>query len=227
MYNKAWFFGDSFTYGHGCLPGDEYYEHTIKNIQATWTTLVANELKLKEINKGIPGNSTPYIIKQIIDNLINFNTDDTLIISDTHSTRTILYNRRIKEIQPVATEIIHCQDLNKNSKHFLESYFSTKEEKRIYVEYLYNFIYREESSWNSYYENQLNSLLLHLNKLGIDTYFWSHKIWTPKIRFNTIAQETKGKIKDGHWSWQGHKDFAEYLLKRIDKKDYTFKFPLI
>ena len=224
---KLWTFGDSFTYGQGCLPGDEYYEYTDLPTESTWPTIISNKLQLEEVNKGLPGNSTPYIIKQVIDNLSNFNTDDTVILSDTHSTRTILFNRRLKKIQPVAAEIVYWQDLNKNSKHFLESYFKNEEEKQVYVEYLYNFIYREEINWNTYYEKQLNSLLLHLNKLKISTYFWSHKIWTPKIKFNTIAQETNGKIKDGHWSWQGHKDFAEYLLERINKKQYEYKSPLI
>lgn len=224
---KLWTFGDSFTYGQGCLPGDEYYEYTDPHTESTWPTIVSTKLQLEEVNKGLPGNSTPYIIKQVIDNLSNFNTDDTVILSSTHSTRTVLFNRRLKKIQPVATEIVYWQDLNKNSEHFLESYFKNEEEKQVYVEYLYNFIYRQEINWDTYYEKQLNSLLLHLNRLKINTYFWSHKIWTPNPKFNSIAQETNGKIKDGHWSWKGHKDFAEYLLDRINNKQYEYKSPLI
>ena len=169
---KLWTFGDSFTYGQGCLPGDEYYEYTSKHAQSTWPTILSTKLQLEEVNIGLPGNSTPYIIKQVIDNLSNFNTDDTIILSDTHSTRTILFNRKINKIQPVATEIVYWTEYNnRNSEHFLGSYFKNIEEKRVYVEYLHNFVYKEETSWNTYYENQFNSLLLHLNKLGVSTYF--------------------------------------------------------
>ena len=38
--------------------------------------------------------------------------------------------------------------------------------------------------------------------------------------FETIDQATNGKIKDGHWSWKGQKQMADYILKMIKDNRY-------
>lgn len=224
---KLWTFGDSFTAGHGCLPNDPYYNRETALNKDIWPDIIASKLKLTVNNLGIPGNSTPYILKQIIENLTNFKKEDIIILSDTHSTRTVLYHRYKKKIEPVATEIVFWENLNENSEDFIQTYFLNEAEKKLYVEFLHSFIYKYDNEWNDFYREQLDSIAIYLNNIGVRTYFWSYNIWFPFSKFTTIAEETKGKIKDGHWSWQGHKDFAEYLLERIDKKEYEYKAPLI
>jgi hypothetical protein len=43
--------------------------------------------------------------------------------------------------------------------------------------------------------------------------------------FETIENATKGGVADNHWSYQGHKDFAEYIMEQI-KKEKTITKPV-
>ena len=36
--------------------------------------------------------------------------------------------------------------------------------------------------------------------------------------YETIQDATDNKINDGHWSYKGHKDFANYILNRLDNE---------
>lgn len=224
---KLWTFGDSFTHGHGCNPEDPYYIETYDGTQRIWTEIVAETLNLKEVNKGIKGNSPMCIIRDVIKNLQNIKIGDIVIISDTHPTRTALYSRYYKDIVPVATEILFWPQHNKGKEKYPELFFKSEEEKRNYVEYLYNCIYKHEEHWLKYYEEQFIGLLSHLNNISIPTYFWSYRKWHPKGEFKSIAFETKGRIPDGHWSWDGHKNFSEYMLTRIKNRQYNYNDPLI
>ena len=43
--------------------------------------------------------------------------------------------------------------------------------------------------------------------------FWSYKLWyPPENTFQTIWEQTEGEIKNGHWSWTGHKQMSEYII---------------
>jgi ribonuclease HI len=45
-------------------------------------------------------------------------------------------------------------------------------------------------------------------------------VWDVKDAFeiyDTIQDATNNKIDDGHWSYKGHKDFANYILNRLSK----------
>jgi hypothetical protein len=46
--------------------------------------------------------------------------------------------------------------------------------------------------------------------------FWSYKLWYPPNNiFQTIWDDTEGDIKNGHWSWLGHKQMSEYIIGEI------------
>ncbi len=45
--NNIWFFGDSFTHGTGCRPGDEYYlKYPPKKNDELWIDIVTKKLNL-------------------------------------------------------------------------------------------------------------------------------------------------------------------------------------
>lgn len=224
---KLWCFGDSFTAGHGCRPGDEYYDKYSNDRHQIWTKLVAEELGLEEKNLGIPGNSNPNIIKQVLENLSELKKVDTVILSSTLPFRTVLYNNHTEEIAPVTTDIILWPENNPDGDYFIQRYFKNDRERKLLLDYMYTFRMPYEKQWTRYYEKQLCNIQVHLLGLGIKVYFWSHKIWEAPSPFQIISTATKGKIIDGHWSWNGHQDFSNYLLQRIRKQEYLHNPVLI
>lgn len=224
---KLWCFGDSFTAGQGCRPGEEYFELYPNKVQKIWTTLLAEKLSLEEMNLGIPGNSNPYIIKQVIENLKQISKDDVVILSDTLPFRSVLYNRVFENIAPITTDIILQPENNPNGQPFVERFFKDKKDKMVLIDYLHTFKLPYHESWTEYYFSQFLDLQAHLLKLNTQVYFWSHKIWEAPSRFEVIVNATNRKINDGHWSWKGHKDFSSYLIERIKKQEYLHNPALI
>ena len=64
------------------------------------------------------------------------------------------------------------------------------------------------------FEEQIYSIKHELIKRGVDFFYWEH---SDVYKFESIEKETNGKIKDGHFSWHGHKDFAKYFLTEYVK----------
>lgn len=227
--NTAWFFGDSFTYGFGCKPGEHFYEQYPELRAKTWTQIIANEFKFNEVNFGIPGNCNSIILKQILENISKFDKNDLVILTDTSPIRLPLpefKTRKLSSFNPelLVWPVIHNQDYY---REFINKFFISDKEQRVLVDFLYTFYMEYYEEWGDYYSNQLNSIAIHLNKLGISTYVWSWELWHLSNKFRTIEKATNGKIVDKHWDWEGHKNFATYLLKRIYTKDYLHKKDLI
>lgn len=227
MDNKAWFFGDSFTFGHGCKPGYKYYDTYKEKRGKLWTTEVSNFLMLPEINHGIPGNSNPYILKQILTNLQNFQKGDFVFLTDTLPVRLVHPSLESKKIEPLTTDILLWPEHNKEGQVFLDKYFTSNDKKRVVVDYIFEAINRKEEPWEEYYRLQLEGIQTFLNRLEINTYIWSHREWVSPSKYEYITKATKRKVIDGHWSWKGHKDFSEAMISRIKNKEYTKKELLI
>tara|TARA_B110000858_G_scaffold127384_1_gene144969 strand:- start:208 stop:990 length:783 start_codon:yes stop_codon:yes gene_type:complete len=260
MDNKVWFFGDSFTYGHGCHPGYEYYERYPKIREKTWTDLISEKLNLEQVNMGISGNSNAYILKQLIENLKNFKSGDYIFLTNTLPVRIVYPTKETKTIKPLTiepgalnpptdillwytkattikpftTDIISRPQFEK--EEYLNEFITTKEEEKIVIEYIHQSVVGKETAWNNFYNEQFFSIQNFLLSTGVEVYTWPHQLWFGKSKklgnrvinkYETIAKATKGKVNDGHWSWKGHKDFYTDFVKRIEKKDYTIKFPLI
>lgn len=227
MSNKAWFFGDSFTYGHGCKPGYEYYDTYTENRGKLWTTIISELLNLTESNKGIPGNSNPYILSQIIENLSEFQKGDYVFITDTLPVRVIYPSNRQQCIRPLTTDILLYPDEHKNKPDCLSEFFDKSTDRKIVVEYIAQSVLYREKLWHKYYEQQFKSIVKHLNSLNIDAFFWSYTSWKAPSKYEYITKATGGRVIDGHWSWKGHKDFAKYIKNRIEIKDYIGNSDLI
>ena len=226
--NKLWCFGDSFTYGHGCRPGYEYYDKYPDNRGLLWTEVIANTLKLKQKNLGIPGNSNPNITNQVLKNLTKIKKKDVVILSDTLPYRTLLFDSHTDQIAPITTDILILpENSNLENDFFNQRYFKTNKEKEVFLDYIYSFKLPYENKWREYYEKQLMYIQTHLLSLGIETYFWSHKRWDYPSPFETIFKATEKEVGDGHWSWKGHQDFSNYLLQRIQKQEYLHNPVLI
>tara|TARA_Y100000389_G_scaffold15781_1_gene13973 strand:+ start:173 stop:880 length:708 start_codon:yes stop_codon:yes gene_type:complete len=229
--NKVWFFGDSFTNGHGCRPGFEYYERYPNLREKIWTDLISEKLNLEQVNLGISGNSNTYILKQLIENLKNFKSGDYIFLTNTLPIRIVYPTKETKTIKPFTTDIILWPKFNKERAH-LNEFITTKEEEKIVIEYIHQSVVGKETAWNNFYNEQFFSIQNFLLNTGVEVYTWSHQLWFGKSKklqnviinkYETIDKATKGKVDDGHWSWKGHRDFYNEFIKRIEKKEYKFE----
>jgi hypothetical protein len=93
--NKLWTFGDSFTFGHGCRPfindinqkENLTFVKYINFLRPIWAEHVANKLNLELINLGVNGLTNDYILDNILNQITNFKTGDTIIIQISTSVR--------------------------------------------------------------------------------------------------------------------------------------------
>ena len=223
--NRAWFFGDSFTFGHGCKPGYEYFDNYPELRQSTWTDIVSEKLNLEQVNKGIPGNATPYILKQVIENLSNFNKGDFIFLTDTLPVRLVYPTKDTKTIQPLTTDIIVWPE--RNNQRALDRFLGTEEERRTVVEFIHQSVMKHFDQWTDYYMNQFIDIQKYLLTTGVHIYTWPYKQWVSPSPYERITKATNGEIYDGHWSWLGHKQFSTYILNRVHNKEYQEKPVLI
>lgn len=196
--NKAWFFGDSFTYGSGCTPSSPYYKNFPEKRAKLWTTLVSEHFNLKEENCGIPGSSIPLILSTVIKNLHLISEGDYVFLSDTAITRFLIPTTGSKEI----TSALYKKPENiKPGKHI-----------DACLDYITYCIVPYQQAWEQYYFSQYDSIRKVLNKNKVNVLFWSYLIWSGEKKFHTIAQDTNGEVRDGHFSWKGHEDMSKLIL---------------
>ena len=215
---NSWFFGDSFTNGDGCNPEHEYYEKYPPEGNKIWTTLVSDSLNTKENNLGIGGNSNPYIIKQILENLVNFKKGDYVFISSTLPYRLVYPSSNINQIDTLVTDFFLTGTHPDKSKwpNYLDDFIPNLDERKVLLDFISNSFFGKEDMWNEYYNNQYNDIVNFLNTIGINSYFeLSPSHWN---KHEMIREASNGDIEDNHWSWNGHKTFYKYIMDKVNNK---------
>ena len=215
---NIWFFGDSFTDGTQCNSGDEYYESYPELVGEKWTTIVSREMEGIEQLKSLPACSIHYILKELILNLSKFKKDDIVILSGTIIERLDTYaiwHKNEKEIsEDIRNKIISkpiMYELLEEKKY--SGIISLKRRVNL-LEYMEHNIFPYVQYIKKDFEEQIYSIKHELIKRGVDFFYWEH---SDVYKFESIEKETNGKIKDGHFSWKGHKDFAKYFLTEYVK----------
>ncbi len=201
--NRLWTFGDSYTYGAGCIPyGYERipkYTHNYKKEgDDIWPNHLANMLNLEVKNFGKPGASNDYIIDSIIDQWNFIKEGDCVIIS-------ITYHNRFD--MPYENELLNIffDDDYPNDFPSLK-----KEEKETIINFQYYFANNE--LYKKRHLKRYNFLTKLLKEKKVKTYLWN------VLEYSFIEQiwnATNGEIHDCHFSFKGHKDFADTMYKRI------------
>lgn len=199
--NTCWFFGDSFTRGNGCHYKHEYYKSSYTKGCERWTTIVSNKLDMSEVNTAIGGESNVGILNSLISNLSNIKKGDWVVLGDTRPIRVSSFDDNGNRVNII------------NDPHFDYTLGNSK-----YVfDYIYHEIVPKETMYLEFYQSMFVNLLNELKGRGINTYYWKHTdIWFPTNKFNTITEDTNGVIENLHWSWKGHTQMAEFILKQLE-----------
>ena len=208
--NRGWYFGCSFTFGAGCIPGAEYYDNYYKPGDKHWTTIVSEALSIEEINKGQNSASNMFILNSLASNIQDINSGDFVVIGMTDPSRVGFYHSNtdnsVKQMSAIAFDQVYPE--GRFSRYMSEREFKAVQEYGICLQG------PNEKRYESYYERIFKSYCTLLNKNNIQTYMWGFSNWTDH---ETITYATKSKVHDRHWSYKGHRTFAEEVLRSFNK----------
>jgi hypothetical protein len=197
-------FGDSFTSDVEI----EYVKAYKNEGDFHWGEIVANTCSLNLVNLGVGSFSNDRILDKIIENSSTINEDDVVIIGKTFYSRFDIPNKRheIKDVSLRFTTITPLSQLL-NFGFALEeaeaiTLFLTIMDDKAFVDRT-NLRYKFIKSF------------LHLKKIKSCIFWEVEDLWN---NFESIKTATSGKIDDNHWSYKGHKDFANYILNRLNNE---------
>jgi hypothetical protein len=206
-----WTFGDSFTFGHGCREDCHFKPYLTykKEGDDIWPNHLSKMLNSEVKNYGKNGASNDWIIDSIIDVINEIKENDYVVINKTHHGRfDIPYDGEFYNVLTVLerqNNILMAEDLN----NFDDEKFNT----------LLNFQYHfaEDVLYKKRQDKKYQLLMdVLLNNKKVKTcYIWYHGDQYIVKRFETIYQHTSKKIKDWHFSFKGHKEFANYLFNTV------------
>jgi hypothetical protein len=215
--SKLWAFGDSMTFGHGCNElchsetKEEYLPYK-KEGDDVWVNHLGKLLDHEVKNLGKNGASNDYIFDTIIDNFDDIKENDVVVINMT------LHGRM--EV-PFGDDIMNVLSSYENAIKIVgESKEKDSDEK---IETILNFQYHF-SNHQFYKERHRKRFKFIKDRLKEDkkvkfVYMWSLEDDDAIYRsFQTIKDDTKGKINDTHFSFNGHLNFAHYIHSSMDNK---------
>jgi len=224
--NTIWFFGDCFTWGFGAqsnqvndslgLSHDPYFKLK-KHNDKLWTEIVAEKLNMKEVKPWFGVGAFPWIIDIFLNRIEKMKSGDIVIFGDTVPDGVLAYNRLKDKVA----------SLNCNDFHHNDCYFRSEEEKEKTLPFIEYHKIPHQQKWTEFYKNQVEKISKEILNRGIKTFYWSHDIWKKEDRFETITEATDGKIVDPHFSWNGHREMAEYILGLVKNDSYIGKKSLV
>jgi len=204
--NKLFVFGCSFTHGNGCLPNEAYTQRYKKSENdLIWPEYVSKKLNLKLFNfgKGAVGND--YIIDTIMQNFDLIDEGDVVIIEKTFShrfdicTKTDDGNEVWETITPTSEFILKEKGYSKNDIipliHTLSIIDSDLNNDR----------------WIERFE--FFKKIIGMHKKAKCCIVWDLESGY-HIKYERIV-DVDNSINDKHWSFKGHRMFAEEILEKI------------
>jgi hypothetical protein len=214
-----WTFGASLTSGDGCvknLPirdGDlKYYNEYKKMDDDIWPNILGKTIGFTVKNIGKSATSNDSIIDSIIDNFDMIEPNDVVIIQKTFYQRFDIPKLDGSKFRPQGGEELSTLsiDLNKNKDN--KDKLEIETILNYGVLFSDNILFKQRQDIRfKFIEKQLKN---KINKILI----WDVDSDVRKS-IETISQHTKGKIKDLHFSFNGHKLFSELLFKKLYTND--------
>jgi hypothetical protein len=201
--NTLWTFGDSFTEGDGCRNNDNYNINYFKEGDKIWQVWLSELLNSNLKNCGVGGYSNDMILDSIINNWKDIKKGDIVFIGFTYSHRFDV------PIDNKFQSIVH--DFSEKNNNLTSDEFETLVNFQYY--FADNILYKNRQIKR--FEWIKNLLEKKSCKLVV---LWDVQYDIKNIE--TINGATKGKIIDGHLSYNGHKLLAEIFYKKFMVKDF-------
>lgn len=188
---QLWCFGDSFTGGNGCLPNEEYtLKYKKSNEDLIWPEILSKHFNIRLLNMGHGGYSNDKIIDSIIRSYQFINKNDIVIIGNTFYNRfDIPHNNELLTLSPTNLP-------KENNELFMEL-----------IPIMDSMLLKER------YVNRINFIKKLFEDKGIKCIIWEvEKEW---LKYENIKDASNGSINDLHWSYDGHRVFANKIINEI------------
>lgn len=193
--NKIWFFGDSYTNGWGCNPGDEYYENHYKEGDKKWTELLAERFDKGIVDKSKNGSSNQGILRSIRENYFRIRPGDTVVMGQTHSSRIEFYYDQDKS---------HPLQIGQKYRPEYEHAGLDKASYSLLEQYSLEFVTHNRSlKHHLYQEFEFYKELLESN--DVEVFLWPLNLYTSNV--GVIEKIKTLGINSGHWTYNGHLKF--------------------
>lgn len=167
--------------------------------------IIANKLKYEFINLGTSGTDNYTIFETYCKNVKNIKQNDIVVICWTDVVRFRIAFNNIWQSFTIDTTSSNFENF---PVEVLKNMLVNRYEQKIYTQEINNFIdfinfkcTNKIIHWTDYYGE------LKCNLLG---------------GFQTIEEETKGELKDPHYSEKGHVELADKLLNLINSNQNNF-----
>ena len=204
--NKLFVFGCSFTQGSGCLPGEPYVIRYKKSEDdLIWPEIIAKKMNLELINFGQNGRANGRILDIIIQNFDLIQEGDIVIIQKTFSHRF--------EAAPINSTLdSELFTITGGSYESLCKEGYSKDEAKVLV-------MASVINDNLGFKGKTNRIFNFIKKIFINKGVKECIIFDLDEYYNKyeIIQNVDSSIKDAHWSYTGHRMFAEEILNILNK----------
>lgn len=205
--STLWTFGDSFTFGHGCRPDgplpEYFFNYKKEEDDDVWPNLLGKKLGTKVKNFGKCGASNDFIIDSIIDNWDGFKEGDYVIIGISYHSR---FDVPIKNKLSLSTIYWGFEDL---------ANFDETQKKEMETLINFQYYFADNELYKVRHLKRFNFLHKLLKQKKLITYIWDVEFIQYGSRFEKIAEATNDEMKDYHFSFKGHRDFANIVHQKV------------
>jgi hypothetical protein len=206
-----WIFGDSYSYGYELTKGHPYYKYK-KEEDASYVSHLGKHFQMKVENYATPGWGNINILHDLLRNSPKISKEDIVIVGTSESARTQSFEYaydKSKVFQASFGYKFDDHDFNKSTQEVHTQYPSSME----------NYILNCKLPLLEYhlcYELSMILNTLELIKCS-KKILWTSNNWG---KFESITTHTNSKIDDGHWSFNGHRVFSEYLIEKSKNTNF-------
>jgi len=205
--NKLFTFGDSFTFNK--THEDDEYSILYRQLNDFhWTEILAKELNMELVNFGYGSFSNDRIVDSILENHHLINKDDFVIIGKTFYHRFDIPNNKFNVN---SSTTLKFTTITPSSYNLLIDLGFNKDEANSII-YFLNLIDNESFVERTNLRYKFIKNFLEEKKIKKCVFWEVDEVWKT---FENITTATNGKINDNHWSFTGHRDFANHIIKNI------------
>jgi len=214
-----WAFGASLTLGNGCVETQpiidgclKYYNEYKKLDDDIWPNILGKTIGFNVKNLGKSATSNDSIIDSIIDNFDIIEPNDLVIIQKTFYQRFDVPKLDGSKFRPQGGEELSTLSIYLNKNKYI------KDKLEIETILNYGILFSDNPLFKQRQDKRFNFIEKQLRNKVNKILIWEDDSDLRKS-IETIGQHTNGKIKDYHFSFNGHKTFSELLYKKLYTKD--------
>jgi hypothetical protein len=220
MKSTIWAFGDSFTDSYKPPEnGHRHWRHDYIDWKGyapkNYVEILAEELGLPLINKAGGGTDNNFIFEEFCKVCDYINPDDIVIFGWTtlERLRLVRKDNRWGYFNP---GLIFNDDWFADMEVELEDFdFVSKETIR-------ELMFNKKNNLNSLeLMNWVKLINLSLKNMRVFHWCWDSNLQIHNIyrtpNYKTIKMETNGELQDNHWCEEGHRLFADWLIKKFSE----------